>query len=107
MAGSSMSEDSGQCPKLHEYVTASVLMDDNGLPVRFEVPASVDPTRIQPANPRAARNAGLVRVAADVLDDLIQMLFVADDSVVRLLLPEFSGERFLPVDGVGPTREGQ
>ncbi len=49
-----------------------------------------DPLGIHPAEPRFARNSDLVRIAADVLYDPIEMFFVADDSVVGFLLPKDS-----------------
>ena len=57
--------------------------------LRVESPADVLPFGIEPQSTRLWRQTGSTRIAANVLNDSIQMLFITEDPVVALLLPEF------------------
>ena len=58
--------------------------------LRFKTPADVLPFGIEPQSTQLWRQTGSTRITANVLNDSIQMLFVTDDSVVALLLPELA-----------------
>ena len=78
--------------------TRSVLPE---LPSPLERPAKLFPLRIDPQLTRIPWLTGFLRIAADVLNGIPQMLFVANDSVVAFFLPEIAG---LAQGRVDPSR---
>ena len=66
-----------------------------------KVPAKRAPLTIDPTAPRLPRLSGAAWIGPDVLHDSIEMLFVANNPIIRFLLPKVSAEGFGPVDEPG------
>ena len=62
------------------------------------MPAGISPHGIDPTTPTFSGKSCFLGIAANVLNYSIQVLFIADDSVVTFLLPEFSRQLYVLVD---------
>jgi len=70
----------------------------------LEIPTAFDPRRADPESHVVHRQAGQLRIPADVLDDAIEMLCVPNDAVEALVLPQSAGESEIVIDLASRTR---